>query len=141
MKTRTLIVLLIFSTNLFAQQITPFKENDRVVFLGNSITEAGYYHSYIWLYYMTRFPDMPLTVIGAGVGGDRSQEMFKRLEGDVFSRKPTVLVTTFGMNDTGYLEYNEPGAEEYADERVTNLMSGFKKWKMNIKNRKVPGSC
>ena len=66
-----LIALFIVSASLIAQQVSPFKKNDRVVFLGNSITEAGYYHSYIWLYYMTRFPNMPLKVIGAGVGGDR----------------------------------------------------------------------
>lgn len=122
-----LVALFFLCTHLFAQQISQFKKNDRVVFLGNSITEAGYYHSYIWLYYMTRFPNMPLTVLGAGVGGDKAEEMFKRLDGDVFSKKPTVLVTTFGMNDTGYLEYNQPGAKEYADKRVSESFEWYKK--------------
>jgi len=129
MKIRISILLALFflSSHLIAQQISQFKKNDRVVFLGNSITEAGYYPSYIWLYYMTRFPDMPLTVIGAGVGGDRAEEMFKRLDGDVFSHKPTVLVTTFGMNDTGYFEYNQPGAKEFADKRVKESFEWYKK--------------
>ena len=39
-----------------AQQVAPFKNGDRVVFMGNSITDGGHYHSYIWLYYMTHFP-------------------------------------------------------------------------------------
>ncbi|MGO3653801.1 MAG: hypothetical protein ACTJFN_05470, partial [Sphingobacterium sp.] len=43
---------------LGAQQISPFGDGDRVVFLGNSITDGGHYHSFIWLYYLTRFPDM-----------------------------------------------------------------------------------
>lgn len=44
------------------------------VFLGNSITDGGHYHSYIWLYYMTRFPYMDLRVMNAGIGGrDRRQ--------------------------------------------------------------------
>ncbi len=130
-----LIALFVAGANLFAQQISPFKKNDRVVFLGNSITEAGYYHSYIWLYYMTRFPGMPLKVIGAGVGGDRSEEMFKRLDGDVFSKNPTVLVTTFGMNDTGYFEYNQPGADKFADKRVSESFDWYKKIEERYKQR------
>lgn len=122
-----LIVILVISANLFAQQVSPFKKNERVVFLGNSITEAGYYPSYIWLYYMTRFPDMPVTVIGAGVGGDRAEEMYKRLDGDVLPNKPTFLVTTFGMNDTGYFEYNQPGAKEFADKKVSESFEWYKK--------------
>lgn len=42
-------------TAAFAQTVKPFKEGERAVFLGNSITDGGHYHSYIWLYYMTRF--------------------------------------------------------------------------------------
>ena len=129
MKTNVLILLALFLLSLTAtaQQVSPFKENDRVVFLGNSITDGGHYHSYIWLYYMTRFPEMNLTVLNAGVGGDRAEEMFKRLDGDVFPKNPTVLITTFGMNDTGYFEYNEPGAEEFADKRVQESYDWYKK--------------
>jgi lysophospholipase L1-like esterase len=138
MKTRilSLIVLSFLSLYASAQQVSPFKENDRVVFLGNSITDGGHYHSYIWLYYMTRFPDMKLTVANAGVGGDRAEEMFKRLDGDVFSKNPTVLITTFGMNDTGYFEYNEPGAEAFADKRVNESYEWYKK--MEDRYKKLP---
>jgi hypothetical protein len=48
------LVCIAFSAQ--AQSIEPFKDGDRAVFLGNSITDGGHYHSYIWLYYMTRFP-------------------------------------------------------------------------------------
>ena len=50
----------------------------RAVFLGNSITDGGHYHSYIWLYYMTRFPDMPIRVFNGGIGGDTAYDMNKR---------------------------------------------------------------
>lgn len=50
-----------------AQQIPSFKANDRIVFLGNSITEGGHYHSYIWLYYMTHFPELPLRIYNGGI--------------------------------------------------------------------------
>lgn len=49
---------------LQAQTTIPrFEEGERVVFVGNSITHGGHYHSFIWLYYMTRFPDKPITIM------------------------------------------------------------------------------
>ena len=54
--------------------IPRFEEGERVVFVGNSITHGGHYHSFIWLYYMTRFPDKPITAkpaetrMGSGKG-------------------------------------------------------------------------
>ena len=57
---------------LQAQTTIPrFEEGERVVFVGNSITHGGHYHSFIWLYYMTRFPDKPITIMNAGIGGTR----------------------------------------------------------------------
>ena len=82
------------------QSIAPLKKGDRVVFVGNSITHGGRYHQYIWLYYMTRFPDMPVTVMNAGIGGEIAEQMYKRLETDVYAKKPSVIALTFGMNDT-----------------------------------------
>ncbi|GAB6009575.1 SGNH/GDSL hydrolase family protein [Dysgonomonas reticulitermitis] len=117
-----------------AQQIKPFKEGDRVVFLGNSITDGGHYHSYIWLYYMTRFPDMRITVMNAGIGGDQASDMVKRLDGDVFSKRPTVLIATFGMNDTGYFEYNGDQPEKFADEKVKASYDAYKQMEARFKN-------
>lgn len=117
-----------------AQQIKPFKEGDRVVFLGNSITDGGHYHSYVWLYYMTRFPDMRITVMNAGIGGDQASDMVKRLDGDVFSKRPTVLIATFGMNDTGYFEYNGDQPEKFADEKVKASYDAYKQMEARFKN-------
>ena len=89
-------------TTAFAQTVKPFKEGDRAVFLGNSITDGGRYHSFIWLYYMTRFPNMPIRIFNGGIGGDTAYDMNKRLDGDIFSKNLTVLMVTFGMNDSGY---------------------------------------
>ena len=82
-----------------------FKENSRVIFVGNSITHGGRYHSYIWLYYMTRFPNLRFTILNAGIGGDKISNINNRLEEDVFSKNPTLLNLTFGMNDSGYFDY------------------------------------
>lgn len=135
MKNILLTIALIFSFNFVvnAQQITSFKDGDRVVFLGNSITDGGHYHSYIWLYYMTRFPEMRLTIMNAGIGGDQAIDMVKRLDGDVFSKRPTVLFATFGMNDSGYLEYNGDQPEKFADEKVKASYDAYKQMETKFK--------
>lgn len=135
MKKVLLSCILLFSLGptLRAQEITPFKEGERAVFLGNSITDGGHYHSYIWLYYMTRFPDMKLTVLNAGIGGDRAIDMLGRLDGDVFSKRPTVLITTFGMNDSGYFEYNGDQPEKFADEKVKESYDAYKQMEERFK--------
>jgi lysophospholipase L1-like esterase len=115
-----------FSFNLFSQSVSKFKEGERVVFLGNSITDGGHYHSYIWLYYMTRFPNMEFRIMSAGIGGDTAYDMFKRLDGDVFSKRPTTLITTFGMNDSGYMEYNGDKAKEFGEEKYQACFKNFK---------------
>ena len=89
-------------STMSAQTVKPFVEGDRVAYLGNSITDGGHYHSYMWLFYMTRFPNMPLSMYNVGIGGDTAYDMNKRLDGDVFSKNPTVLLVTFGMNYSGY---------------------------------------
>lgn len=116
----------LFGATVQAQEIKPFKPGDRVVFLGNSITDGGHYHSYIWLYYLTRFPRMDVTFLNAGIGGDRVIEMLRRLDGDVFGKRPTVLVTTFGMNDSGYFEYNGDEPEKFADEKVLECETAYR---------------
>jgi len=113
------------SAQLKAQSLKPFVAGDRVVFLGNSITEAGYYGSNIWLYYMTRFPERKLSIINGGIGGDVVGQMNARFEQDVLPKKPNILVLTFGMNDTGYAEFNESNAAETAKQRIAKSLQNF----------------
>lgn len=106
-------------------QVGPFVKGDRIAFVGNSITEAGYYESYIWLYYMLHFPDMPITVYNAGIGGDRAFNILERLEDDILRRKPTVISLTFGMNDSGYFEFLKNDADSTAEVRVKESYEKF----------------
>jgi lysophospholipase L1-like esterase len=109
-----------------AQQVAPFKNGDRVVFMGNSITDGGHYHSYIWLYYMTHFPGMRISVVNAGIGGDVCKQMLERLDDEVFSKKPTIMTFTFGMNDTGYQYYAPEKADSAYNAKVGESLKYFK---------------
>ena len=113
--------LLFIATNTSMAQVqplAPFQTGERVCFVGNSITEQGYYESYVWLYYMLHFPGRRITVYNCGIGGDRAQNILARLHNDVLVKKPTTICLTFGMNDTGYSEFLTANADSTAKERV-----------------------
>ena len=104
------------------------KEGDRVVFLGDSITEQRLYTTYIEAYALSRHPDWKLTFRNVGWGGDTSwlrqrahpeesklfaadavaqqamvEDSVKRgLDRDVLPLKPTFVTVKFGMNDHSY---------------------------------------
>jgi len=113
-----LLISLSFYCRIYAQSVAPFKAGDRVAFVGNSITDGGHYHSYIWLYYMMHFPNMRITCYNVGIGGDAIGQIAARFDDDVFSRNPTVLTLTWGMNDTGYFEWYRPDAQDFMDKRI-----------------------
>lgn len=120
-------------TAAFAQTVKPFKEGERAVFLGNSITDGGRYHSYIWLYYMTRFPNMSLRIFNGGIGGDTAFDMNKRLDGDIFAMKPSVLMVTFGMNDSGYFEYNGDNPKEFGEQKYLESIKNYQQMEKRFK--------
>ncbi|MGI6242242.1 MAG: SGNH/GDSL hydrolase family protein [Prevotella sp.] len=127
-KTFLLLTLaLVLSTKMNAQQVAPFKAGDRVTFVGDSKTDGGHYHSYIWLYYMTHFPQMRLWMANCGVGGDTSESIYNRFDYDVLTKRPTVMTLAFGMNDTGYLEYNGDNPKKFAAERLAFAHKYFNK--------------
>lgn len=107
------------------QPLTPFQQGERIVFIGNSITEQGYYESYIWLYYMLHFPGRRITVYNAGIGGDRAKNILDRFDDDVLPKKPTTICLTFGMNDSGYFEFLQANADSTAKARVNESAHYF----------------
>jgi len=119
-----------------AQGIAPFQKGERVTFVGNSITDGGHYHSYIWLYYMTHFPRMRLWMSNCGVGGDTAKEILARFDDDVLSKEPTVLTFTFGMNDSGYYEYNSADSADFARRKLEEAKRQFALCEEKLKSLK-----
>src|ERR1700738_5198869 len=69
----------------------PVKNENRVVFLGNSITQG-------WApYFATMFPGKPY--IGRGIGGQTTPQMLVRFRQDVINLRPKVVVILAGTND------------------------------------------
>ena len=114
-----------------------FKNGDKIVFAGNSITEAGFYGLYIWQYYMLHFPDRKIVVANGGVGGDVAGQILARFDGDIIGQKPTVVVLTFGMNDSRYFEYFNKPVAEVRKEAVQTSFNSYKE--IEKKMQALPG--
>ena len=108
-------------------------DGERVVFLGDSITEQRLYTTYIEAYALTRHPEWKLWFRNVGWGGDTSwlrqrthpnegqlfaaddasqQKMVqdsvgRGLSRDVLPLKPTFVTVKFGMNDQSYQAFRE----------------------------------
>jgi lysophospholipase L1-like esterase len=133
---RKLVALGLASLSLAAGALGadfPIHDGDRVVFLGDSITEQRLYTTYIESYVLTRFPTWKLSFRNVGWGGDTAwlrqrshpdeatlfaasegaqqtmvEGAVKRgLERDVLPLHPTIVTIDFGMNDHSYQAFRE----------------------------------
>lgn len=102
-----------------------FKEGDRVLFLGDSITEQYQYSTYLELYLTTRFPEGKMSFLNAGIGGDTANGGANRFATHVLAEKPTAITINFGMNDGGYGTFNENANKTYVA-RTTDMLTAAK---------------
>ena len=97
-----LVVLFLLGGSVRAEL---FKNGETVCFLGDSITHGRQFHSLIYAYYLTRFPDRTIHFVNAGIAGDSAGGALGRLEDDVISKSPSTVVVMLGMNDVGRGSY------------------------------------
>ena len=107
------------------------RKNDRVVFLGDSITEQHLYTNYVESYLATRYPELNLTFFNAGWGGDRAPGGAQRLERDVLSLKPTVVTICYGMNDGSYIRPTPEILKAFTD-GMKELIARLKRARIRI---------
>jgi lysophospholipase L1-like esterase len=103
-----------------------FKAKDRVLFLGDSITEQYQYSTYMELYLTTRFPTWDLKFFNAGIGGDTAQGGANRFQSHVLDEQPTAMTINFGMNDAGYGTFDPNRNKVYVDSTVKMLEAAKK---------------
>ncbi|OGV68272.1 MAG: G-D-S-L family lipolytic protein [Lentisphaerae bacterium RIFOXYA12_FULL_48_11] len=89
------------------------KKNDRIVFLGDSITAAGKgpqgYITMIKHSLETTHKDLEIDIIGAGIGGHKVPNLQARLQRDVLDKKPTIVFVYIGINDVWHWKKNNEG--------------------------------
>ncbi|MEZ4927121.1 MAG: SGNH/GDSL hydrolase family protein [Saprospiraceae bacterium] len=94
---------------------TPMKKCTRVLFFGDSITEAGVYQGG----YIAQMQDSlashkldkKFELIGSGIGGNKVYDLYLRLETDVLAQKPDVVVIYVGVNDIWHKETHHTGTD------------------------------
>jgi lysophospholipase L1-like esterase len=116
----SLLVLAVAATPALADDFF-FKPNDRVVFLGDSITEQYQYSTYLELYLTTRFPKANFVFLNAGIGGDTANGGAGRFQAHILDEKPTAVTINFGMNDGGYQEFKERENKVYREKTEAML--------------------
>jgi lysophospholipase L1-like esterase len=92
----TLLSLVSCSSRYFA-----LRNNDRIVFFGDSITQMGVKpNGYIALIKDSLSRELPsIEIIGAGIGGNKVPDLQARIDSDVIAKNPTIVVIYIGIND------------------------------------------
>ena len=96
-----LVCALLCASAAFANE--SLKENDTIVFLGDSITALGARPGgYVTLTseaIAKAYPELNIQVVGAGIGGHKVPNCQKRLDSDVLQKNPTIVMIYIGIND------------------------------------------
>lgn len=127
MKTAALMSLFLFVvSSAFAG--LPFVNGDRIAFLGDSITQLGADDPRGWVNILesrVRKEVDEVAFIHAGIAGNTSADMLKRINADVIRRKPTWVFFSCGVNDSPNPAADNPGVP--LDKYIKNVSTIFDK--------------
>ncbi len=102
------------------------KKNDRIVFLGDSITAGGVrkdgYVTLVANAIAECHSDLGIKVIGAGISGHKVPDCQKRLEKDVLDKEPTIVVIYIGINDVWHWNRDAGTTKEKFEEGLHDLI-------------------
>ena len=105
---KSLSFLLLFCSIFWIHAITPFKDGDKVIILGDSITSGGEFIYWVQAMYQLRQPGK-IRLENAGISGDVASGGLARLGYDVLDKKPNRVFIMFGMNDINLSLYAKGG--------------------------------
>lgn len=110
-----------------------FADGDRIVFIGDSITDAGRrdrcapygdgYVSLVRAFVTARHPALRLTWANHGIGGNTVRDLAARWETDALGAEPTWLSVMIGINDVWRAFNGKPEGAVPIDEYEKTLRS------------------
>jgi lysophospholipase L1-like esterase len=116
------------------------KENDLVLFQGDSVTDAGRnredgnnlgmgYPNTIACWFSAMYPQMNVKFLNRGVGGDRVCDLQNRWKADCIDLKPSVVSIMIGINNTWrrYDSANDPTSAEKFETGYRDLLTQIRK--------------
>ena len=105
------------SSNEKSPSKASLKKNDRIVFLGDSITQLGVKEDgYVALTSQAiakAYPELGIEVVGAGISGHKVPDCQKRLDRDVLQKNPTIVVIYIGINDVWHWSLPKRGGKGF----------------------------
>ena len=105
---------------------TLIQKKQRIVFFGDSITQAGAQPGG----YIVRMGEMlkqkgldaNYELLGAGIGGNKVYDLYLRMEEDVLAKNPDVVVIWVGVNDVWHKRTSGTGTDADKFEKFYNAI-------------------
>lgn len=109
-----LLLLSVFIGCLFLLSFRDDKKK-KIVFFGDSITEAGAkpggYIKVMEQMLVTAGKAQKYELVGAGIGGNKVYDLFLRMDNDVLSKNPDIVVIYIGVNDVWHKASSGTGTD------------------------------
>ena len=130
------VMILLFTFSVLTAFV-PVQKKTRIVFFGDSITQAGVgatgYITKMGEMLKQRGIDTNYELIGAGIGGNKVYDLYLRMEEDVLAKYPDVVVIWVGVNDVWHKRSYGTGTDADKFEKFYNAIIK----KLQAKNIKV----
>ena len=102
------------------------QKKQRIVFFGDSITQAGVqpdgYISVMNTLLKEKGLDGKYELMGAGIGGNKVYDLYLRMEEDVLSKNPDIVVIWVGVNDVWHKQSSGTGTDADKFEKFYNAI-------------------
>lgn len=110
-KLSTLFLLAI----VFSSFMVPVQRKKKVIFFGDSITQAGVkpngYIDVLNTMLKEQKLDAQYELVGAGIGGNKVYDLYLRMEDDVLKQNPDIVVVYIGVNDVWHKQSSGTGTD------------------------------
>ena len=84
----------------------------KIVFFGDSITEMGVQAGGYVSIVKRSLDSTKYDIVGAGIGGNKIYDLYLRLEDDVLSKNPDLVVIYVGVNDVWHKQSSGTGTDQ-----------------------------
>jgi len=126
-----ILILCMYKSALYAQKQETrsskyyLNPNDRVCYIGNSITAGGEYCFFIDLYAHTRYPNLKFESFNSGISGNSAQDVLDRMNRDIFVHHPTIATIKLGMNDVRRDLYSSQKASPEIEKQQADALADY----------------
>ena len=106
---------LFFIAIVLSSFMVPVQRKTKVIFFGDSITQAGVqpkgYIDVLNTMLKQQKLDAQYELVGAGIGGNKVYDLYLRIEEDVLKQNPDIVVVYIGVNDVWHKQSSGTGTD------------------------------